>query len=227
MREEDLIKEAQEIQRELQGAEHDVKKTKNPILIILGFVVALLLIMMIVPQYSIKLDPSPKEIISLEELNVNLEAEHHNYTLSNYESYRYLYNPSDVKIIADKIASYSCKNKKVCQAKAIFYFVRDNFDYISDPTYSEYVKTSTESLAVGGGDCDDASVLLINLLGAVGIKPMLVFIPGHVYVQAYIPEALSKYQTDGWVNLDATCEYCKFGEIPRKNEDKVKVIIEL
>ena len=72
-----------------------------------------------------------------------------------------------------------------------------------------------------GGDCDDASVLLANLLQAVGIRTRFVLIPGHVFVQAWIPEAPRTYKADkDWVNLDATCDYCGFGEIPYGNDKK-------
>lgn len=227
MKEDDILKEAIEIKKELQESEIEIKKSKKPIQVILMFIIALLVIMMIIPHYSIKLDPSPKKVPSIEEIIVPIDNKPHNFTLNNKESFRLLFNPVEVKQSADSIASYSCKDNQICQAKAIFYFVRDNFNYISDPTYIEYVKTAPESLHTKGGDCDDASVLLINLLGAIGIKSRLVFIPNHVYVQIYLPEALKKYKEDNWVNLDATCKYCEFGEIPRENIQKYKTIIEI
>jgi transglutaminase-like putative cysteine protease len=105
----------------------------------------------------------------------------------------------------------------------LFYFVRDNFEYVSDPTAYEYVKTAKESLISGGGDCDDASVLLANLLDAIGIRSRFVFVPGHVYLQANMPDVLNKYKVEGdMVNLDATCSYCEFGEMSWKNADKEK-----
>lgn len=216
-----------EIQKELKEAKKDLKDSKKPIYLLLGLVFILLIVLMIIPQYAIKIDPKPDKIPSIEEIYSNYNIEKHNYNISNYEQYRYLYNPEDIKISADQIASYSCDNNKICQTKAIFYFVKDNFHYISDPNYQEYVKSAEESLITKGGDCDDASVLLANLLGAIGVKPRLVFIPGHVYVQIYLPEANNKYKEDGWINLDATCESCNYGEIPSKNKDKPKILIEL
>jgi len=58
------------------------------------------------------------------------------------------------------------------------------------------------------------NVLLASLLDAIGVQTRLVFIPNHVYVQAYLPEALKKYKfEEDWVNLDATCFNCEFGQI--------------
>jgi transglutaminase-like putative cysteine protease len=56
-------------------------------------------------------------------------------------------------------------------------------------------------------------VLLASLLEAIGIPTRLAFVPRHVYVEAYIPDAPRRYQQDGWVSLDATCKECDFGEV--------------
>lgn len=230
MREEDLRKEAREIQRELRSTEEDIKRTRQPILIILSILVALLIVLMVVPRYSITIDPRPGDIPEISDVvPENIQSSNINNTIKSREEFRRFYNPNDpmIKQTADRIASYSCKESSVCYAKAIFYFVRDRFSYIPDPDAYEYVKTATGSLTAGGGDCDDASILLANLLGAVGIKPRLVFIPGHVYVQIYLPEAKDRYKTDGWIELDATCSYCQFGEIPQKNEKYLKTILDI
>jgi transglutaminase-like putative cysteine protease len=230
MKEEDLRKEAREIQEELRGTEEDLRRSRQPIYMILTILVALLVVIMVVPRYSITIDPRPGEIPSIQEVvPENIETENINNTIINKEQFRNFYTPNDpiVKQTADRIASYSCKESSVCYAKAIFYFVRDRFNYIPDPDAYEYVKDARTMLISNGGDCDDASLLLANLLGAIGIKPRLVFIPGHVYVQIYLPEAKDKYKTDGWINLDATCDFCDFGEIPAKNEKYLKTILDI
>jgi len=67
------------------------------------------------------------------------------------------------------------------------------------------------------------AVLLANLEMAIGIETRFVFIPDHVYVQIKLDEAMKKYKTDdGWINLDATCSYCEFGEIPYQNIESKK-----
>ena len=223
MKEEDVLKQAKEIEEELKGVGQEVKKFKSPLWYILGVLLALLIVLMIVPYYSIRLDPRPSYTPTLEEvLPASIDV---NETYLNAISME-MVNGRDpvIKEIADKIVVKACeKEGRVCHAKAIFYFVRDNFEYVSDPTAYEYVKTAKESLVSGGGDCDDSSVLAASLLDAIGVKSRFVFIPGHVFIQANLPEALNRYKVDnGWVNLDAACSYCEFGEISWKSVDKEK-----
>jgi len=211
MDKEELVKDVEEIKKELDDYE---KKKKSPLWYILGVFLALIIVLMTIPHYAVRLDPEPSEIPSINEVVRMTEI---NESPRDFISLD-MVSGSDplVKETADRIASISCgSGQRVCQAKAMFYFVRGKFDYVSDPNAVEYVKTAKESLYVHSGDCDDASVLLANLLDAIGISVRFVFIPGHVYVQANIPEALNKYRDDGnWVNMDATCSYCEFGEIP-------------
>jgi len=194
--------------------EFEEEHKNSPIKWIVSIFLILLLLLWLVPTYSIKLDPNPDYIVSLNEV-VDTEI----VVGNNYSSFvsLELVNGKDpvVKEVADKIVVKGCGSKgKICHVKAIFYFVRDNFEYVLDPTVFEYVKSAKQSLDVGGGDCDDASVLLASLLDAIGVKTRFVFVPRHVYVQAYLPESLNRYKTDGdWVNLDATCNNCEFGEI--------------
>ena len=222
MKEEDVLKEAIEINNNLKEEE---EKKKSPIGYIVGIFLALIIIFMAIPYYSVRLDPEPAKIPTINEVvrltDIN-ETPRNSITLD-------MVNGADplIKETADRIASISCESgKKVCQAKAMFYFVRDNFDYVSDPNSVEFVKTAKESLYVHSGDCDDASVLLANLLDAIGIRTRFVFIPGHVFVQANIPEVLNKYRDEeNWINIDATCEYCEFGEIPWSTSGKDKRIL--
>jgi len=206
---------------ELNEVEEKEPFWKRPLVIILGLFLILIMISMSVPYYSVRLDPEPKYVALIEEV-VDGEIVLENKTTNDYLA---LVKPNDVvvKRTADKIVSLSgCGSNKICQAKAVFYFVRDRFDYVSDPYKYEYVKSARESLVAQGGDCDDASVLLVNLLEAIGIRTRFVFVPGHVYVQAYMPEALRKYREDNWVNLDATCMYCSFGDVSYKSSSKEK-----
>lgn len=198
---------------------------KRPLVIILGLFLVLMIISMSIPYYSVRLDPEPKYIALISEVvDDNIVVE--NKTTDDYLA---LVRPNDVvvKRTADRILSLSgCKSNRICHAKAIFYFVRDRFDYVSDPYKYEYIKSARESLSAKGGDCDDSGVLISNLLEAVGIRTRFVFIPNHVYVQAYMPNALKKYREDNWVSLDATCSYCGFGEISYKSSKVAKRYLE-
>lgn len=221
MKEEDMLKEAIEI----DNMKDEGEKKRGPLIYVAGVFLALIIILMVIPYYSVRLDPEPVKIPTIDEVvrltDIN-ETPRDSISLDMVDGADPL-----IKETADKIASISCESgKRVCQAKAMFYFVRDNFDYVSDPNSVEFVKTAKESLIVQGGDCEDASILLANLLDAIGIRTRFVFIPGHVFMQANMPEALNKYKDkENWVNLDPTCSHCEFGEIPWSTSGKDKRIL--
>jgi transglutaminase-like putative cysteine protease len=194
---------------------------RGPIKIIMGLFLILILILWLVPFYGIKQNPEPNYLPTIAELNVP------DMTIPEINSNKisaYVQVNSGIKQIADKIVTLSCKEThKVCNAKAIFYFVQKNFNYLNDPLTFEYYKTPQESLKSNSGDCDDASILLSSLLQSIGFQTRFVFVPGHVYVQVKIPEAVSSYKTeDDWINIDATCSNCKFGEISYTYSDAKK-----
>src|SRR3989344_4473800 len=212
-----IDQEMEEIQRPNYG----------PLKIIGALFLILILVLWIIPSYAIKTDLFPQKIVSIKEV-IPTFPDGNEFGNENYPSIKSDYtklmiprNPY-VKYTSDKIISLSnCENSKPCYAKAIYYFVRDNFDYVSDPLAFEYVKGPLNSMQTSNGDCDDASVLLANLLQAIGINTRFVFMPGHVFVQAEIPEAKGKYKTEkDWVSLDATCKACEFGEIPLSSYGK-------
>ena len=198
---------------------------KTPIKWILSLFLILIILLWLIPTYAIKLDPSPNYIPKIEETFLFPDG-NETGNMSNSNDYLKLIEPSNplIKQTANKIVSLSgCKNSKTCNAKSIFYFTRDNINYVNDPVTSEYLSTAVQTLNTQVGDCDDSAILLSNLLQAIGIPTRFVFIPSHVYVQAYLPEAMKKYKADGdWVNLDPTCSHCEFGEIPYQNVNKHK-----
>ena len=212
---------------EIREEEEKVPWYRGPIKFIIMMFLLLILIMWVFSNYAVKIDPIPKRIPAVEEVfvqnfEVNISSERNIFVK---EDYKELIKPNDpvVKLVADKIVSISCDGSKVCQAKAIFYFVRDNFQYVSDPNEFEYVKGARESLVAKGGDCEDGSLLALSLMEAIGIKGRLVFVPRHVYVDIWLPKAAKRYkQKDGWISLDVTCKNCDFGEIPFDNVDEPK-----
>src|SRR3989338_2214115 len=203
---------------------------KGPIRYILAIFLLLLLVLWYFPAQSVKVDPEPRNMpLITEVIPPNLAAIQPDFIPASRHDYLMYVSPADheVKYTADRIAALSCDGNRICHAKAIFYFVRDNFQYVSDPTAFDYVKTARQSLLSGGGDCDDAAVLAANLLQAVGIQTRFVFIPGHVYIQAYLPEAARKYKSEdkNYVNLDLTCRSCDFGELPYADTTDEKTIV--
>lgn len=219
----DFIDDVEDI---IEDVEEDIEDSwtkfkKSGFKWVLASFLILVFVFSLVPLYFISLDPSPKNIPSLSDV-VPSDLSYARINSTVYSDY--IIVDSEIKTIADNIAVSSCPSgSKVCHAKAMFYFVKDNLEYVSDPTAFEYVKTAKESLVNKGGDCDDASVLLSTFLNAVGINTRLVFVPGHVYVEAWIPEARGKYKSeDNWVPMDSTCQYCEFGEISFSSSKQIK-----
>jgi len=187
---------------------------KGPIKYIIMVFLLLLIVLWYFPKESIKLDPEPGRIPSVEEvLPSGFELE--NKTIGGKDLYAYI-KPNDpmIKQIANKIATLACDGNQVCQSKAIYYFVRDNIEYVADPLGLEYFEDPKELLVTKGGDCESGTMLLASLLGAIGVNYELVFIPNHVFLKIKLNKALKRYKIDEHVYLDWTCKSCEFGELP-------------
>ena len=201
---------------------------KGPLKIIVGLFLLLLIILWMIPFYGIKQNPEPTYIPTLEELNLPQLAipDLPDNSANNIKTYVQV--NSEIKQIADKIVSLSCEQThKTCNAKAIFYFVQQNFNYLNDPLAFEYYKTPQESLRSNTGDCDDSSILTASLLQSIGFQTRFVFVPQHVYIQVRIPDAISSYKDEqDWINLDPTCQDCEFGEISYTYANSEKIYLE-
>ena len=116
-----------------------------------------------------------------------------------------------IKQVANYVASTSCKKAdQVCQSKALFYFVRDNINYVQDENFHDRLSNPLVTLKTGGADCEDMAVLTLALEKAIGNEARLVFVPGHAYGQIQIPD----YKVGKWLNLEPTCKTCEFNELP-------------
>ncbi len=190
---------------------------KGPIKYIIMLFLLLLIIIWYFPLESIKLDPEPSRIPTIEEVmpsefrlsNETIEIKQN----SDFYSYILPYDPV-IKQIANKIATIGCDGNQVCQAKAVYYFVRNNIEYVADPLGFEYVEDPKEVLYTKAGDCESGSLVLASLMGAIGLDYELVFIPSHVFLRIKLNEALKRYKQGNWVYLDWTCKNCRFGELP-------------
>ena len=128
-------------------------------------------------------------------------------------------NPTDPvlrRVAAKTVTISGCESNKACQAKALYYFVRDNIDYVSDPVDFNYVEDPKEVLYTAAADCESGTLLLATLLESIGIDVELVFVPGHALLRADIPKVSKKYEKEGWVYMDWTCSNCDFGKTPRE-----------
>jgi len=242
MKEEELQKEAEREYKELQKkrAHHGLEKLdiesirqaddtkRNPFSYLLVLILLLLIIMMVVPFYGIKLDPEPKNIPAyldvlpgqLDKLAKSMPG----FTSESRSNYLKLLVPDNQEIrnMAARISTKSCSQSDVCYSKALYYFVRDNIQYLGDPR-TGHLESPFETLYTKGADCDGMSILLANLELAVGIPVRFAFIPNHAYIQVKIDDASNKYkQQDGWISLDPTCGNCEFGEVPYSTTNKEK-----
>ena len=198
---------------------------QGPLKVILGLFLLLLVVLWIVPHYGLKQNPEPNYTPTLAELNI---PEMQIPEIDSPDIRNYLQTTSEIKQLADKVVTLSCpQTHKVCNAKALFYFVQKNFNYVNDPLHHEYYKTPQETLTSAASDCDDFSVLTASLLRSVGFPTRFVRVPGHIYLQVRIPEAVSSYKTEqAWINLDPTCTSCQFGEIHYQYTDSNKQFVE-
>ncbi|RLE42921.1 hypothetical protein DRJ48_02320, partial [Candidatus Woesearchaeota archaeon] len=177
-----------------------------------------LIVVYAVPKLTVKSDPTPKSVPGLATIRSVFQLNtDFNQTLAykQIDSAVQIDNPK-IKAIANYIATESCKTGgRICYAKALYNFVRDNIEYLNDPLRVEFIQVPELTLATGGGDCDDGAVLLASLLGSIGIRTEFVYKPNHVLLRAWLPEALKRYKKqDNWVYLDWTCNECEFGVVP-------------
>lgn len=88
------------------------------------------------------------------------------------------------------------------EVNALFSYVKSTFRFVQDPTLVELIHTPEKLLEIRSGDCDDFTVFLASLLGAVGYETRVAIVgPGKDVWSHTFPEVL----LDGnWVPLDAT-----------------------
>jgi len=193
----------------LQDMEEEEDR-RSPIWYIVGPLLLLMLVMSAFPYWGLKDDKWPSDVPEISDVYIGSPVA---INSTGGRDFNIKMMPGDpiVKQVSTRIATFSCDSSKMCQAKSQYFFVRDNFAYVSE--YDEYIQTPVEMLSTKGGDCDDHAVLLANLLQAMGVQTRFVHVPRHVYVEAYFPDAPRRYQDDGWISLDPTCKGCDFGEI--------------
>lgn len=189
------------------------RKKHSPFYRFVAALTALGLFLLSVEGYRYLIHPEPKMNLALADvqsfLSVNPAESFSSHRPEEIKSV--LDKANDIlKQVANKIAADSCRSgDRVCQSKALFYFVRDQIIYVPDPRFHDALANPLVTLKTGGADCEDMAVLLAGLQKAIGNQARLVFISGHVYAQVKIPD-----YKDQWLNMEATCKTCGFNEIP-------------
>ena len=200
---------------------------RNPFYALVALITAIALFLLSIQAYFYLIHPEPVNIPKLETVN-HLLGENLEKPFSSHhpdEVRRILEGAQDsIKQVANYIVTKSChKADRICQSKALFIFVRDEIKYVPDDRFHDRLENPLTVLKTGGADCEDVAVLLLALEKAIGNKVRLVFVPGHAYVQISIPG----YRDEKWINLEATCKECQFGELPNNTAMQKKDYYEI
>lgn len=104
----------------------------------------------------------------------------------------------------------------ICEIIKIWDFVVANVRYVYDPPYVDTFATSKVTLELGGGDCDDFTILFANLLESIGfhMQARVISTPDDPknWVHIYPMVGLPKEPPESWLPLDATVQGYRPGD---------------
>lgn len=124
-------------------------------------------------------------------------------------------NPN-VRLFTVRIVSQKC-GKNFCiaerdywgEVKAVFKAVRERVRYVRDTFGKDTFTSAWRSLQSGGGDCDDASIVIASMLQSLGYPVRLRIIRttdspdwNHIFVLVGLPPG----NPTKWVSLDASVD---------------------
>ena len=156
------------------------------------------------------------------------------------EVYRWWWNLARDKIKSDenirnKVKEIT-KDKESIEEKirAIYNFVAEDIRYVA-VAYGEagYIPHKASDIFMNKyGDCKDKTILLITMLKEIGIKawPVLIGTEDYYNLEEDFPtivfnHCITAINIDGQIQfVDATCEVCSFGDLPRENQGR-KVLV--
>jgi len=82
---------------------------------------------------------------------------------------------------AIEIVGNCSSGNKECQINDVYNHVVKNYDYYNDPREREFIQAPYETIDIGGGDCEDLTILLNSLLENIGVTTYLVLSEDHAY----------------------------------------------
>jgi transglutaminase-like putative cysteine protease len=112
-----------------------------------------------------------------------------------YNKINALIDPEDtqVRATAVKIAKVYSGRYNTFQLCAIFDYVSDTIQYVSDPLgIYNYWASPRETIELGGGDCEDIAVLVAALINAIGGTVRVYMTENHAFVGVYIGDTDSR-----------------------------------
>jgi transglutaminase-like putative cysteine protease len=110
---------------------------------------------------------------------------------------------ASIRAFAEEIVRNIWRHDYLSEYAAVLNWCRRNIRYVRDPVTIEQVKTPRAVIETEAGDCDDQSVLIATLCGALGARVR--FVAGgfkgdgalaHVWCEAFDPAS------GAWVVLD-------------------------
>ena len=87
----------------------------------------------------------------------------------------------ELRAYANSIVKNCSVYDKECRINAIYQHVIENYNYLSDPSYREYIQSPQDTMQIKGGDCEDLAIFLNSLLECIGIDTYLVLTNDHAY----------------------------------------------
>jgi hypothetical protein len=96
-----------------------------------------------------------------------------------------VFNDINLRAHANSIISDCESNDIECQINSIYRHIVENYNYLSDPVGTELIQSPEETIQIGGGDCEDLTILYMSLLENIGIKTYLVLNETHAYSLVY------------------------------------------
>ncbi|MCD1293859.1 hypothetical protein CUJ83_02455 [Methanocella sp. CWC-04] len=108
---------------------------------------------------------------------------------------------------------------KEYQVNKLYRYVVENYAYYSDPRSREFIQDPFETIQIGGGDCEDLTILLCSLLENIGIRSYFVMTENHTYC---LVAGLDEEKLRGYV--DGSIIEVAAGELAKK--EKMDTLIE-
>ena len=85
------------------------------------------------------------------------------------------------RIEAANISKNCTSGDKTCQVHEVYRHVVENYNYYADPRRDEFVQSPNTTIQVGGGDCEDLTILLNTYLENIGVETYVVLTDTHAY----------------------------------------------
>ena len=80
---------------------------------------------------------------------------------------------------------YYPKYRQICRQLSLIKHIKDNYQYVNDPSGFDYFASPMESIVLMAGDCDDYSILMASIIKAIGGDVRIIWAPKHVYPELF------------------------------------------